>query len=221
MPVTGDGTRGDRGLTILWGIRTTGATEHRERSRNSAQALHSINNNGPTDLSWTGLGFVLKGWMTDFHANYLAHELTRRCSSDSVVKLASGLADAQVDLRPHLVAAAPFAFQSPFSMGPILSNKVGMGKSIEVGLLHSQKWVERRRCLQGILSAKLSNLWSHEMNENFTRTHPIFPWRRHTSRVLLQGHGSRGCQFQSGGRPPGTGQGPTDATQRFRRDHAH
>jgi type III restriction enzyme len=36
--------------------------------------------------------------LTDFHAKYFAHELTRRYSSDRVEKLATVLADAQVDL---------------------------------------------------------------------------------------------------------------------------
>lgn len=47
--------------------------------------------------------------MTDFHAKYFAHELTRRCSSDSVEKLSAVLADAQVDLNPHQVETALFA----------------------------------------------------------------------------------------------------------------
>ncbi len=41
--------------------------------------------------------------ITDYHAKYLAHELTRRCASDNVEKLAPVLADAQVDLNPHQV----------------------------------------------------------------------------------------------------------------------
>jgi hypothetical protein len=39
--------------------------------------------------------------LTDYHAKYFAHELTRRCSSDSVEKLTAVLSDAQVDLNPH------------------------------------------------------------------------------------------------------------------------
>jgi len=38
--------------------------------------------------------------MTAYHANYFACELTKRCPSDSVGKLAASLADAQVDLNP-------------------------------------------------------------------------------------------------------------------------
>ena len=44
--------------------------------------------------------------LTDYHAKYFAYQLTKRCSSDSVEKLASVLADAQVDLNPHQVEAA-------------------------------------------------------------------------------------------------------------------
>lgn len=50
--------------------------------------------------------------LTDYHAKYIAHELTKRCASDSVEKLAGALVDAQVDLNPHQVEAALFAFKS-------------------------------------------------------------------------------------------------------------
>ena len=51
--------------------------------------------------------------LTDYHAKYFAHELTKRCSSDSLEKLAGTVACAQVDLNPHQVDAALFAFRSP------------------------------------------------------------------------------------------------------------
>ena len=91
--------------------------------------------------------------LTDYHAKYLAHDLTRRCSSDSVEKLAAVLADAQVDLNPHQVKAALFAFRSPFSRGAILADEVGLGKIIEAGLLLAQKWAERKRRLLVIVPA--------------------------------------------------------------------
>ena len=37
--------------------------------------------------------------LTPYHAKYLAYELTRRYSSDSLQKLAASLSDAQVDLK--------------------------------------------------------------------------------------------------------------------------
>jgi len=42
-------------------------------------------------------------------------------------KLAASLADAQVDLKPHQVEAALFAFRSPLSKGAILADDVGLG----------------------------------------------------------------------------------------------
>jgi hypothetical protein len=43
--------------------------------------------------------------LTDFHAKYFAHELTKRSPSESVEMLAGVLADAQVDLNPHQIDA--------------------------------------------------------------------------------------------------------------------
>jgi adenine-specific DNA-methyltransferase len=55
--------------------------------------------------------------LTDYHANLFAHELTRRCPTDSDEKLAGAIVDAQVDLNPHQIEAPLFAFHSPLSKG--------------------------------------------------------------------------------------------------------
>jgi hypothetical protein len=52
------------------------------------------------------------------------------------------LTDAQVDLNPHQIEAAPFSFRNPFSRGAILADEVGLGKTIEAGLLLAQHWAE-------------------------------------------------------------------------------
>ena len=83
--------------------------------------------------------------LTAHHAKYFAHELTKRCSSDSIEKLAGALVDAQVDLNPHQIEAAVFAFHSPLSKGALLADEVGLGKTIEAGLVLSQKWAEGTR----------------------------------------------------------------------------
>ena len=54
--------------------------------------------------------------LTGYHAKYFAHELTKRCSSDSLERLAASLADAQVDLNPHQIDAVLFAFRSGRSL---------------------------------------------------------------------------------------------------------
>jgi ERCC4-related helicase len=104
---------------------------------------------------------------TPYHAKYFAHELTKRCPSDSVAKLAASLADAQVDLNPHQIDAALFAFRSPLSKGAILADEVGLGKTIEAGILISQKWAEQKRRLLIIVPANLRKQWSQELADKF------------------------------------------------------
>src|ERR1700726_5089433 len=106
--------------------------------------------------------------MTDYHAKYIAHELTRRCASDSVEKLTAVLSDAQVDLNPHQIEAALFAFRNPFSRGAILADEVGLGKTIEAGLLLSQRWAERKRRLLVIVPANFRKQGSKEIRDKFT-----------------------------------------------------
>lgn len=105
--------------------------------------------------------------MTDYHAKYFAHELTRRCASDSVEKLTAVLSDAQVELTPHQIEAALFAFRNPFSRGAILADEVGLGKTIEAGLLIAQKWAEQKRRLLVIVPANLRKQWSQELADKF------------------------------------------------------
>ena len=106
-------------------------------------------------------------WLTPYHAKYFAYELTKRNSSDSVEKLASTLLDAQVDLNPHQVDAALFAFKSPLSKGALLADEVGLGKTIEAGLVISQKWAERKRKILIIVPSNLRKQWNQEMLDKF------------------------------------------------------
>lgn len=105
--------------------------------------------------------------LTDYHAKYYAHELTKRCASDSLEKLAASLSDAQVDLNPHQVEAALFAFRSPLSRGAILADEVGLGKTIEAGIVLSQIWAERKRKILIIVPSSLRKQWNQELLEKF------------------------------------------------------
>ena len=105
--------------------------------------------------------------LTPYHAKYFAHELTKRCPSDSLEKLAGALVDAQVDLNPHQIEAALFAFRSPLSKGAILADEVGLGKTIEAGLVLSQKWAERKRGVLVITPSNLRKQWYQELQEKF------------------------------------------------------
>jgi len=105
--------------------------------------------------------------MTPYHAVVIAHELTKRAPSDSVERLANALADAQVDLNPHQIDAALFAVRNPLSRGVILADEVGLGKTIEAGLLLAQRWAERNRRLLVIAPANLRKQWAQELADKF------------------------------------------------------
>lgn len=104
---------------------------------------------------------------TAFHTRLYAEELTQRFPSDSFEKLAGALVNAQVDLNPHQIDAALFAFKSPLLKGAILADEVGLGKTIEAGLVISQKWVERNRRILVITPANLRKQWIQELTEKF------------------------------------------------------
>jgi len=105
--------------------------------------------------------------LTPYHAKYFAFELTKKISSDNIQKFTSTLLDAQVDLNPHQVEAALFAFRSPLSNGAILADEVGLGKTIEAGLVIAQKWAEKRRKILIIVPSNLRKQWNQELQDKF------------------------------------------------------
>ncbi len=105
--------------------------------------------------------------MTAQHAKYFSHELSARRSSALVDRLTTSLFDAAVDLNPHQIEAALAALRSPLSKGVILADEVGLGKTIEAGILLCQYWAEHRRRLLVICPAVLRRQWSIELQEKF------------------------------------------------------
>jgi hypothetical protein len=66
---------------------------------------------------------------TDYHAKYYAQALTRRSAFGSIDRFGQSLLNETVDLNPHQIEAALFAFRSPLSRGAILADEVGLGSS--------------------------------------------------------------------------------------------
>lgn len=120
----------------------------------------------PEQERW-GSPLVTNQLLTPYQGQYYAWLLTRRAASDTVESLASTLVDSQVDLNPHQVEAALFACQNPLSRGVILADEVGLGKTIEAGLVISQRWAERRRRILIIVPANLRKQWHQEMQDKF------------------------------------------------------
>jgi len=105
--------------------------------------------------------------LTAYHAKYFAHDLTKQAPPGAADQLSMALFDASVDLNPHQIEAAMFALQSPVSEGVILADEVGLGKTIEAGIVLCQKWAERKRKLLIICPASIRQQWAAELSEKF------------------------------------------------------
>ena len=105
--------------------------------------------------------------MTPYHSQYWAHLLTLKGAGGSIENLTRSISNARVDLNPHQVDAALFALRSPLSKGAILADEVGLGKTIEAGIVLSQRWAERKRRILLIVPATLRKQWQQELDEKF------------------------------------------------------
>lgn len=104
---------------------------------------------------------------TDHQAVFWAWDLSKRSQEDGYAKIASSMMGAQVDLNPHQIDAALFALKSPLSKGVLLADEVGLGKTIEAGIVVAQRWAERKRRTLLVVPATLRKQWSAELAEKF------------------------------------------------------
>ena len=107
--------------------------------------------------------------MSEYHSKYWAFLLSIKSASCKIENLSRSIANASVDLNPHQVRAALFALESPFplSRGVILADEVGLGKTIEAGLVIAQRWAEKKRKILLIVPAFLRKQWEIELREKF------------------------------------------------------
>ena len=134
---------------------------------------------------------------------YYAWDLSHRRSSTDESKFTGVLSEAKVDLNPHQVEAALFAFKSPLSKGAILADEVGLGKTIEAGIILSEMWAENKRDILIIVPASLRNQWNIELMEKFylpsfildknTFADGIYSRRPRAGIFLLQPHNHAEC----------------------------
>ena len=104
---------------------------------------------------------------TAYHAKYLANKLTLRNPGNDAKRLGNTLFNASINLNPHQIEAAMFAFKSPVSKGVILADEVGLGKTIEAGLIISQYWSEMKRKILVTAPASLVKQWQAELIDKF------------------------------------------------------
>lgn len=96
-----------------------------------------------------------------------AHILDKKLLFPDVNQIARTISNVNLDLNPHQVEAALFALSKPFSSGVILADEVGLGKTIEAGIIISQKWSENKKRILIILPPNLINQWCDELNNKF------------------------------------------------------
>jgi len=104
---------------------------------------------------------------TPYHARFWAESLTVAGANASLDQLTATIAGSRLDLNPHQIDAALFALRSPLSQGVMLADEVGLGKTIEAGLVILQRWAERKRRILLILPATLRVQWQRELSEKF------------------------------------------------------
>jgi ERCC4-related helicase len=98
---------------------------------------------------------------------YYAWDLSHKKALSDESRFTGVLSEAKVDLNPHQVEAALFAFKSPLSKGAILADEVGLGKTIEACILIAQSWAERKRHILIIVPASLRSQWNEELLDKF------------------------------------------------------
>lgn len=104
---------------------------------------------------------------SDYQAKYIAHELERVYANDDVAKLSGLMFDAQIAPAPHQIDAALFALNSPNTRGIIMADEVGLGKTIEAGIVIMQYWAERKRKILVVSPSSLRQQWAQELQEKF------------------------------------------------------
>jgi superfamily II DNA or RNA helicase len=103
--------------------------------------------------------------LTPFHQRLVAEEL--ELGQSGAARIASALTASTVDLNPHQIEAAAFALEALPRGGGILADEVGLGKTIEAGIVIAQLAAEGRGRILILCPAPLRAQWQGELFEKF------------------------------------------------------
>jgi hypothetical protein len=104
--------------------------------------------------------------LTPFHQRIAAEALTAR-GGGGAARLAPALAHSAVDLNPHQIEAAAFALAQLPTGGAILADEVGLGKTIEAGLVLAQLVADGKGRALVLVPASLRAQWRDELQSKF------------------------------------------------------
>jgi len=133
--------------------------------------------------------------LTRFHQRIAAEALTAK-SGQGASRLAPALAHSAVDLNPHQIEAAAFALSSLPTGGCVLADEVGLGKTIEAGLVLAQLAAEGRGRILILVPASLRNQWRDELRSKFGLESEVVDG---VSARAREKHGLKTNPFDTGG----------------------
>lgn len=99
--------------------------------------------------------------------SYFKEYILLKNSGSDVARISSSLFDSKISLNPHQINAALAFFKNPKKKGMIFADEVGLGKTIEAGLVISQYWYEQKKHILIICPASLIKQWNEELMEKF------------------------------------------------------
>ncbi|HSD18748.1 MAG TPA: SNF2-related protein [Anaeromyxobacter sp.] len=107
-----------------------------------------------------------KPQLTQFHQRIAAEALTAR-GGGGTTRLAGALAHSAVDLNPHQIEAAAFALAALPTGGAVLADEVGLGKTVEAGIVLAQLAAEGKARAIILVPASLRAQWREELRSKF------------------------------------------------------
>lgn len=100
-------------------------------------------------------------------ALYFKEYITLKNTGDVVARIGSSLYESKISLNPHQINAALMFLKNPKKQGMIFADEVGLGKTIEAGLIISQYWYEKKNRILIMCPASLIKQWNEELFEKF------------------------------------------------------
>src|SRR5271169_2841928 len=105
--------------------------------------------------------------MHAFNQRILAEDLVRVRRPDDRERYAAAQRQARIDSNPHQIDAVIFALRRLREGGCILADEVGLGKTIEAGLVIAQSRAEGIQRVLLIVQKSLIRQWQNELADLF------------------------------------------------------
>src|SRR3954465_10535977 len=98
-----------------------------------------------------------------FNQRILAEDLVRLRRPDDLERYAASQRQARIDPNPHQIDAVIFALRRLREGGCILADEVGLGKTIEAGLVIAQRRAEGAQRILLVVPNALIGQWQGEL----------------------------------------------------------